>query len=57
MYKEQAHGAALREAREAAEEASRAKSRFLANMSHELRTPLSAAVPYTHLTMPTTHSG
>jgi signal transduction histidine kinase/L-asparagine transporter-like permease/HPt (histidine-containing phosphotransfer) domain-containing protein len=32
--------AALREARDAALEASRAKSEFLANMSHELRTPM-----------------
>ena len=44
-----AHETALREARDAAEEASRAKSRFLANMSHELRTPLSAVIGYAEM--------
>lgn len=36
----------LREAREAAEAASRAKSEFLANMSHEIRTPMTAILGY-----------
>ena len=36
--------AATNEAREKAEEASRAKTRFLANMSHELRSPLNAVI-------------
>ncbi|WP_416898315.1 MAG: PAS domain S-box protein [Minwuia sp.] len=36
----------IRQAREAAERASRAKSAFLANMSHELRTPLNAILGF-----------
>ena len=39
----------LRQAKEAAEAASRAKSAFLANMSHELRTPLTAIIGYSEL--------
>lgn len=47
---ERAHAlAAEREARAAAEEMNRAKSRFLAFMSHELRTPLNAIMGYTEL--------
>ena len=38
-------------ARDAALEASRAKSTFLANMSHELRTPLNAIIGYSELLM------
>ncbi|MDP3578924.1 response regulator [Methyloversatilis sp.] len=41
--------AALREARQHAEEASRLKSDFLANMSHEIRTPLNAIIGMSHL--------
>jgi len=39
----------LRQAKEAAEAASRAKSAFLANMSHELRTPLNGILGYAQI--------
>jgi signal transduction histidine kinase len=39
----------IADAREAAEEASRAKSEFLANMSHELRTPLNAIIGFSEM--------
>ncbi len=41
--------AALREAKQAAEEASLAKTSFLANMSHEIRTPLNGIIGMAHL--------
>lgn len=40
---------AMKQAKEAAEEANKAKTNFLASMSHELRTPLNAVIGYTEL--------
>ena len=43
----------MRQAKEAAEAASRAKSEFLANMSHEIRTPMNGVLGMTDLALET----
>ncbi|HSW16472.1 MAG TPA: response regulator, partial [Ramlibacter sp.] len=43
----------LAQAKEVAEDATRAKSEFLANMSHEIRTPMNAIIGMSHLALQT----
>ena len=48
---ERAAAQALRQAKEVAEDAARAKADFLANMSHEIRTPMNAVMGMTQLAL------
>ena len=49
ITKELEHERSLKEAKEQAETANRAKSQFLANMTHELRTPMNAIIGFSDL--------
>lgn len=51
LTRRETHEQALRDAVQAAEDASKTKSAFLANMSHEIRTPLNGVIGFAELAL------